>query len=130
MRNQAFFSSHRLFHFFLCGTGMNTHRQTDRRTYAQGLKNIRSTQLGAIKENAASFLFPLVHVLSQSTLRGSTVAVPVYGMLARLMEDTNFTTEPLREMCFFTSLGTYFLLAGSTFVPASSIMSEKVACGE
>lgn len=104
MRNQAFFSSHRLFHFFFVALAW-THRQT----YTQGLKNIRSTQLSAIKEYAFSFVFPLLFTLFCLHLRGSAVAVPVFGMFARLMEYTNLTTEQLRDtVCFFTSLGTLF----------------------
>ncbi|XP_077378289.1 uncharacterized protein LOC144019232 [Festucalex cinctus] len=78
MRNQPFFSSHRLFHFFfLCGTGMNTDRQTDRQTYSRGLaKSIRSTQLGFMKDYAGSFLFPLLSTLFRLHLGGSAEDVP------------------------------------------------------
>lgn len=112
---------------------MNTH--TDRQTYTQGLKNIRSTQLSTIKENAVSFLFPLLFTLFCLHLhRGSAVAVAVFGIFARLMEYTNLTTEQLRDaVCFFTSLGTlfFFQLAPRLFqnLP-SSLKISQVACGE
>lgn len=161
MRNQAFFSSHRLFHFFspffLCGTGMSIHththtnRQTDRQACTQGLKNIRSTQPGAIKECAVSFLLPLLfhNVVSSCAPRGSTGTVPVFGMPASLMEYTNLTTD---TASFFTSLGTlcfvfffFSLFFFSTTSPPppslqlaprlfrslpSSLKISQVACGE
>lgn len=128
MRNQAFFSSHRLFHFFFVALAW-TH--TVRQTYTQGLKNIRSTQLSAIEEYAFSFVFPLFTLFCLH-LRGSAVAVPVFGMFARLMEYTNLTTQLNSEIQCVSSPHWelhFFFPAVSAFVPESSIISENISSG-
>lgn len=93
MRNQAFFSSHRLFHFFSLWH-WHEHTQTDRHTH----RDLKTDQIYTAQRHkgvCCFFLVPSVVyvVLSSSTLRGSTVAVPDFGMFARMMEYTNLTTE-------------------------------------
>ena len=78
---------------------MNTHRQIDIHTGT--LKH----QIYTAQHHKGVCCFFLVAsvvrvVLSSSTLRGSTLAVPVFWLFARLMEYTNLTTEKLRDTVF------------------------------
>lgn len=128
MRNQAFFSSHRLFRVFfpLCGTGMNTQRQID--IHTGSLKHQINT---AQHHKAVFFLVPCVVcvVLSSSALSGAARVVPVCGIFASLMEYTNLTAEQFKDTVLSSLQGELYVFYSWLCAPESSIVSENSCNG-
>lgn len=128
MRNQAFFSSHRLFRIFfpLCGTGMNTQRQID--IHTGSLKH----QINIAQHHkAVFFLVPCVVcvVLFPSALSGAARVVPVCGIFARLMEYTNLTAEQFKDTVFSSPRWELYVFYSWLCAPESSIVSENSSNG-